>query len=150
MELALVNCNFLKKMKSISQHQIAFLINTPKFRFMVMLLLYTPLGLVWKEQLTGQLRGILQWLVCFFRTFPLLPYVLLTYFPVSHPLALVGKSRWALFAGCWGFIHLKFPWLFLCKGEHPQNMHLEQWLPRSTQGQHSTHLPLATALLHWK
>lgn len=66
-----------------------------------------------KEHLTGHLQGILRWLVFLFQPFPSLPYFLLTYFPVSHPLPLAGKFRWALFAGRWSFIHLKFTWLFL-------------------------------------
>lgn len=65
-----------------------------------------------KEHLTGHLQGILRWLVFLFQPFPSLPYFLLTYFPVSRPL-LVGKFWWALFAGRWSFIHLKFTWFFL-------------------------------------
>lgn len=120
MELALVSCNFLKKIKSISQHQIAFPINTPKPQIHIYAVAYTwnwvwwgrNRGLVGKENLTGHLQGILRWLVFLFQPFPSLPYFLLTYFPVSHPLPLAGKFRWALFAGRWSFIHLKFTWLF--------------------------------------
>lgn len=146
MELSLVNCNLLKKIKSISQHQIAFPINTLKFVFMIMLLHYMQLCLVWKEHPTGQPWDILQWPVFLFRTFPLLPCFLLKYFPVSDPLPLVGKLRWVLFAVSWGFFPLDLTCLFLCAEGKPSVF--QQLLPQSTWGQHSTRLLLATALLH--
>lgn len=111
MELSLVNCNFLKKIKSVSWCQIVFPINTPKIQIHTSVIALCTIG--FGAEGAPHWTAPMDTSVLLFWLFPLLPCFLLAYFPGSHLLPVVGKFRWALFAESWGFIHLKFTCFFL-------------------------------------